>query len=46
MDKSLAGPLENLRKQLEKLEELEEQFPPSTHTDTYLRYPFTDPGKI
>ena len=25
-----------------KLEELEDQFPVTTHTDTYMRYPFTD----
>lgn len=36
------SPVENLRRQLKKLEELEDQFPVTTHTDTYLRYPFTD----
>ncbi|XP_054261543.1 centrosomal protein of 164 kDa isoform X2 [Macrosteles quadrilineatus] len=41
---SALSPLENLRKQLEKLDDLEEQFPTSVHTDTYLRYPFSGPG--
>lgn len=36
------SPVENLRRQLKKLEELEDQFPVTTHTDTYMRYPFTD----
>uniref|UniRef100_A0A1B6CN76 WW domain-containing protein n=1 Tax=Clastoptera arizonana TaxID=38151 RepID=A0A1B6CN76_9HEMI len=39
-----SNPIDSLRKQLEKLEELEEQFPPSTHIDTYLRYPFSGPA--
>ncbi|XP_068085718.1 centrosomal protein of 164 kDa [Anabrus simplex] len=38
------SPVENLRRQLKKLEDLEDQFPVTTHTDTYLRYPFTDTG--
>lgn len=41
---SARSPIENLRKQLEKLDDLEEQFPTSVHTDTYLRYPFAGPG--
>ncbi|CAG2062922.1 unnamed protein product, partial [Timema podura] len=40
------SPVENLRRQLQKLEDLEDQFPASTHTDTYLRYPFTDTGHL
>nr|CAD7198739.1 unnamed protein product [Timema douglasi] len=40
------SPVENLRRQLQKLEDLEDQFPASTHTDTYLRYPFTDTGEL
>lgn len=36
------SPVENLRRQLKKLEELEDQFPLTTNTDTYMRYPFTD----
>lgn len=40
-DDSSCSPVENLRRQLQKLEDLEDQFPASTHTDTYLRYPFT-----
>lgn len=43
---SALSPLENLRKQLEKLDDFEEKFPTSVHTDTYLRYPFTKPGKF
>lgn len=39
---SCLSPVENLRRQLKKLEELEDQFPVTTHTDTYMRYPFTD----
>ncbi|XP_063237457.1 uncharacterized protein LOC134539391 isoform X2 [Bacillus rossius redtenbacheri] len=42
----LLSPVENLRRQLQKLEDLEDQFPASTHTDTYLRYPFTDTGQF
>ncbi|XP_075232752.1 uncharacterized protein LOC142331035 isoform X2 [Lycorma delicatula] len=38
------NPLENLKRQLEKLDELEEQFPLSSVTDTYLRYPFSGPA--
>lgn len=37
-------PLEALRHQLRTLDELEEQFPVSSVTDAYLRYPFTDAG--
>lgn len=45
-DDSSCSPVENLRRQLQKLEDLEDQFPASTHTDTYLRYPFrTDSGQ-
>ena len=45
-DDSSCSPVENLRRQLQKLEDLEDQFPASTHTDTYLRYQFTaDSGK-
>lgn len=43
---SALTPLENLRKQLEKLDDLEEQFPNSVHADTYLRYPFSGPGTL
>lgn len=36
-------PVENLRRQLQKLEELEDQFPENTLDATYhLRYPFSD----
>lgn len=36
-------PVENLRRQLQKLEDLEDQFPDNTLDTTYhLRYPFTD----
>ncbi|KAF4514191.1 UNVERIFIED_CONTAM: hypothetical protein B566_EDAN019377, partial [Ephemera danica] len=41
-----ANPVENLRTQLKKLEDLEDLFPASTHTDTYLRYPFSDAGQV
>ena len=44
--KDNANPVENLRTQLKKLEDLEDLFPASTHTDTYLRYPFSDAGRI
>lgn len=38
-------PVENLRHQLQKLEDLEDQFPEHTLDTTYhLRYPFTDIG--
>ncbi|XP_046382461.1 centrosomal protein of 164 kDa-like isoform X2 [Ischnura elegans] len=40
------SPVENLRKQLKKLEDLEDLFPVTTHTDMYLRYPFTDSGQF
>ena len=41
------SPVENLRRQLQTLEDLEDQFPQNTHTDTYhLRYPFTDEQKF
>ncbi|RZF47714.1 hypothetical protein LSTR_LSTR005978 [Laodelphax striatellus] len=43
-DENRSNPLENLKQQLEKLDELEEQFPASAHTDTYLRYPFSGPA--
>ncbi|XP_039294379.1 GRIP and coiled-coil domain-containing protein 2-like [Nilaparvata lugens] len=43
-DETRGNPLENLKQQLEKLDELEEQFPASAHTDTYLRYPFSGPA--
>ncbi|ENN71396.1 hypothetical protein YQE_11900, partial [Dendroctonus ponderosae] len=37
------SPVENLRKQLQKLEDLEDQFPQNSQCDTYhLRYPFSD----
>ena len=38
------SPLESLRLQLRTLDELEEQFPASTVTDAYHRYPFSDTG--
>lgn len=39
-------PVENLRRQLQKLEDLEDQFPDNTLDTTYhLRYPFTDVTK-
>lgn len=38
------SPLEALRHQLQTLDELEEQFPASSVTDAYLRYPFSDTG--
>ncbi|CAH2015871.1 unnamed protein product, partial [Acanthoscelides obtectus] len=41
------SPVENLRKQLQKLEDLEDQFPENSHSDTYhLRYPFSDGQKF
>ncbi|XP_071441917.1 centrosomal protein of 164 kDa-like isoform X2 [Hetaerina americana] len=40
------SPMENLRKQLKKLEDLEDLFPVTTHTDMYLRYPFSDSGQF
>lgn len=41
------SPVENLRRQLQKLEDLEDQFPENAQNDTYhLRYPFTDNQKI
>lgn len=37
------SPVENLRRQLQKLEDLEDQFPENPQSDTYhLRYPFSD----
>ncbi|XP_048525771.1 centrosomal protein of 164 kDa isoform X3 [Dendroctonus ponderosae] len=40
------SPVENLRKQLQKLEDLEDQFPQNSQCDTYhlsfYRYPFSD----
>lgn len=39
-------PVENLRRQLQKLEDLEDQFPDNTLDTTYhLRYPFSDVSK-
>lgn len=39
------SPVENLRRQLQKLEDLEDQFPQAAQSDTYhLRYPFSDAG--
>ncbi|CAG9762889.1 unnamed protein product [Ceutorhynchus assimilis] len=41
------SPVENLRKQLQKLEDLEDQFPQNSQADTYhLRYPFSDGQKF
>ncbi|XP_050308283.1 myosin-11 [Anthonomus grandis grandis] len=41
------SPVENLRKQLQKLEDLEDQFPQNSQCDTYhLRYPFSDGQKF
>lgn len=41
------SPVENLRKQLQKLEDLEDQFPQNAQSDTYhLRYPFSDGQKF
>ncbi|KAL1505796.1 hypothetical protein ABEB36_005275 [Hypothenemus hampei] len=41
------SPVENLRKQLQKLEDLEDQFPQNSQGDTYhLRYPFSDDQKF
>lgn len=43
--KRSCSPVENLRRQLQKLEDLEDQFPQAAHADTYhLRYPFSDAG--
>lgn len=45
--KRSCSPVENLRRQLQKLEDLEDQFPHATQADTYhLRYPFSDAGVI
>lgn len=41
-----SSPVENLRRQLKKLDDLEDQFPAATHTDTYMRYPFKDTGRV
>ncbi|XP_060530502.1 uncharacterized protein LOC132704499 isoform X2 [Cylas formicarius] len=41
------SPVENLRRQLQKLEDLEDQFPQNSQSDTYhLRYPFSDNQKF
>ncbi|XP_068908472.1 centrosomal protein of 164 kDa isoform X3 [Tenebrio molitor] len=41
------SPVENLRRQLQKLEDLEDQFPQNPQADTYhLRYPFSDGQKF
>lgn len=41
------SPVENLRRQLQKLEDLEDQFPENPQSDTYhLRYPFSDGHKF
>ncbi|KAL3265890.1 hypothetical protein HHI36_010081 [Cryptolaemus montrouzieri] len=41
------SPVENLRRQLQKLEDLEDQFPQNQQSDTYhLRYPFSDAHKF
>ncbi|XP_044256077.1 centrosomal protein of 164 kDa [Tribolium madens] len=41
------SPVENLRRQLQKLEDLEDQFPQNPQSDTYhLRYPFSDGQKF
>jgi len=40
------NPVDNLHTQLQKLEDLEDLFPASTHVDTYLRYPFSESGEI
>ncbi|KAF7282431.1 hypothetical protein GWI33_002661 [Rhynchophorus ferrugineus] len=41
------SPVENLRRQLQKLEDLEDQFPQNSQSDTYhLRYPFSDGQKF
>lgn len=43
--KRSCSPVENLRRQLQKLEDLEDQFPQTSPSDTYhLRYPFSDAG--
>lgn len=43
--KRSCSPVENLRRQLQKLEDLEDQFPQTAPSDTYhLRYPFSDAG--
>lgn len=45
--KRSCSPVENLRRQLQKLEDLEDQFPNAAHADPYhLRYPFSDAGVI
>lgn len=45
--KRSCSPVENLRRQLQKLEDLEDQFPHAAQADTYhLRYPFSDAGVI
>lgn len=45
--KRSCSPVENLRRQLQKLEDLEDQFPQTAQSDTYhLRYPFSDAGVI
>ncbi|XP_059482656.1 centrosomal protein of 164 kDa [Neocloeon triangulifer] len=43
---TLVNPVENLRSQLQQLEDLEDLFPASTHVDTYLRYPFPEAGQV
>jgi centrosomal protein CEP164 len=40
------NPVDSLRTQLQKLEDLEDLFPASTHVDTYLRYPFEESGQM
>ncbi|XP_018322411.1 trichohyalin isoform X2 [Agrilus planipennis] len=46
-DSRSCSPVENLRKQLQKLEDLEDQFPQNSQGDTYhLRYPFSDGQKF
>ncbi|XP_065339556.1 centrosomal protein of 164 kDa isoform X2 [Cloeon dipterum] len=40
------NPVDSLRTQLQKLEDLEDLFPASTHVDTYLRYPFSESGQV
>lgn len=41
------SPVENLRRQLQKLEDLEDQFPQNPQPDAYhLRYPFSDGQKF
>jgi hypothetical protein len=36
--------LENVKSQLQDLEEIEERIPATAHKDTYVRYPFLGPG--